>query len=111
MGRKRTRSGLTPYAWDLDSAHIRRERDKARELRQSQWWKRQLAKGQCHYCGHPCPPAELSMDHVVPVSRGGRSTKGNLVPCCKTCNNQKKQLLPTEWALYLEKIRTDRSDT
>ena len=111
MGRKRSRSELTPYAWDLDSTRIRRERDKARELRQSQWWKRQLAKGRCHYCGLPCPPAELTMDHVVPVSRGGRSTKGNLVPCCKTCNNQKKQLLPTEWALYLEKIRSGGSDT
>ncbi|MDX9785739.1 MAG: HNH endonuclease [Desulfobacterales bacterium] len=88
--------------WDDDA--IRAERQKARELRQSQWWKRKLAKGECHYCKKPTPPKELTMDHLVPLARGGRSTKGNVVPCCKECNTQKKQLLPTEWAEYLAKL-------
>ena len=39
------------------------------------------------------------MDHVVPVSRGGKSTKGNIVPCCKECNNAKKYLTPVEMLL------------
>jgi 5-methylcytosine-specific restriction endonuclease McrA len=43
------------------------------------------------------------MDHIVPIARGGRSTKGNLVPACKQCNNKKKQLLPMEWKSYLQK--------
>lgn len=34
------------------------------------------------------------MDHVIPLSRGGRSTKANLVPCCKECNAAKKADLP-----------------
>jgi 5-methylcytosine-specific restriction endonuclease McrA len=94
-----------PFAYDLSEADIRRERHKARDLRQSQWWKRRLAKGQCHYCGRAFIPAELTMDHIVPIARGGRSTKGNLVPACKSCNTQKKQLLPMEWAAYLDDLK------
>ncbi len=93
---------MQPYAYDLDDATIRRERAKARELRASQWWKRKLAKGVCGYCGRPTPPRELTMDHIVPLSRGGRSTKGNVIPACKTCNTKKKQLLPMEWEAYLK---------
>lgn len=80
-----------------DEGHQRREKEKARELRQSQWWKRRLAKGVCHYCGRRFPARELTMDHVVPVARGGKSTKGNVVPCCKECNTRKKTQLPAEW--------------
>ncbi len=36
------------------------------------------------------------MDHVIPLSQGGRSVKGNLVPCCKECNSKKKADLPPE---------------
>ena len=72
-----------------DEKHIAREREKARELRRSSWWKNELAKGICHYCGGHFPPDELTMDHIVPVVRGGRSTRGNVVVCCKECNNAK----------------------
>ena len=92
---------MQPYAYDLDDAQIRRERHKARTLRESQWWKRRLAKGVCHYCGGQVSAGELTMDHIVPIARGGRSTKGNVVTACKNCNNKKKQLLPMEWQEYL----------
>ena len=93
---------MEPFAFDLDEADIKRQRHKARQLRDSQWWKRCLAKGVCHYCKSPTPPKKLTMDHIVPVSRGGKSTKGNVVPACKECNNKKKQLLPMEWDEYLK---------
>lgn len=92
---------MEPFAFDLDEATIRRERGKARELRASQWWKRKIAKGVCGYCGRFTPRRELTMDHIVPIARGGCSTKGNVVPACKTCNTKKKQLLPMEWEAYL----------
>ena len=76
--------------------HIARERARARELRASQWWKNQLAAGICHYCGGKFPPGELTMDHVIPVARGGKSDRGNVVPCCKACNQSKKFLTPAE---------------
>lgn len=82
-----------------DEAHISRERTKARELRQSAWWRAQLARGCCHYCGGAFPPDALTMDHVVPVARGGRSTKENVVPCCSACNKSKKCLTPAEQIL------------
>lgn len=85
-------------AWfePADPEFIRRERVRARELRNSQWWKNELAKGVCHYCGGRFSPSELTMDHIVPVARGGRSSRGNVVPCCKDCNNRKKCLTPAE---------------
>ncbi|HSD11535.1 MAG TPA: HNH endonuclease signature motif containing protein [Candidatus Binatia bacterium] len=79
-----------------DDEHIRQERARARELRRSQWWKRQRAKGTCHYCGGRFPARALTMDHVVPLVRGGRSTKGNVVPACRACNTAKKYKLTWE---------------
>lgn len=90
--------------FNLEEADLKQERGKARELRASQWWKRRLAKGVCHYCGRSFSPRQLTMDHIVPVSRGGRSTKGNVAPCCKECNTAKKQLLPMEWEDYLRRF-------
>lgn len=98
---------MDPFAQSLDEADIKRERRKARELRSSQWWKRRLAKGICHYCRRPTPSEDLTMDHIVPIARGGRSTKGNVVAACKSCNNAKKQLLPMEWEAYLNGINPD----
>ena len=88
---------MDPYAYNLSETDIKRERHKAREMRKSQWWKRKCDQGVCHYCGRSFPPKELTMDHIVPIARGGKTTKGNVVPCCKECNNQKKQRLPLEW--------------
>ena len=85
-----------------DDKHVAREKQKAKELRQSQWWKNEIAKGRCHYCGRTFPPDALTMDHVLPIVRGGKSTKGNIVPCCKQCNNDKKYLTPAE--IILKKL-------
>ncbi len=79
-----------------DPKHVARERTKAKELRKSAWWKQQLAHGTCHYCGKAFPADELTMDHILPVVRGGKSSKSNCVPCCKQCNNEKKYLTPAE---------------
>lgn len=99
-----------PFAFDLGEADIRAERHKARRLRASQWWKRRLAKGRCHWCEDATPAKELTMDHIVPVARGGKSTKGNVVTACKQCNNKKKQLLPMEWETYVNSIRRSNQE-
>jgi 5-methylcytosine-specific restriction protein A len=104
MPKMKRKKNIQPFAYDLSEEDLKRARYKARELRESQWWKRRLAKGVCHYCGRPTSPQELTMDHIVPVSRGGKSTRGNVAPCCKECNTAKKQLLPMEWAQYLEQF-------
>ncbi len=80
----------------VDPRHAAHEREAARALRQSTWWQRRLAEGKCHYCGRKVAPENLTMDHIVPVARGGRSTRGNVVPCCRDCNRDKGHHLPVE---------------
>ena len=97
---------MSYFVIQVSEQEIRREKDKARELRQSQWWKNRLAKGLCHYCQRPFPVEELTMDHLVPIIRGGKSSRGNVVPACKECNNQKKYLLPMEWEEHLQRMQS-----
>ena len=93
--------------FEPDEDQIRLERNKARELRKSQWWKNRIARGECHYCREKTAPAKLTLDHIVPVSRGGRTTKGNCVPCCKECNNKKQSLLPVEWEEFVRRLENE----
>jgi 5-methylcytosine-specific restriction endonuclease McrA len=51
---------------------------------------------QCQYCGKKYPTSELSLDHVVPRSRGGRSTWENIVCACVGCNVKKGGRTPKE---------------
>ncbi|MFP6664562.1 MAG: NUDIX domain-containing protein [Deltaproteobacteria bacterium] len=81
----------------VSDAEIQRERNKARELKKTPWWKRKKASGRCHYCGVTGRADAITMDHIVPVIRGGTSTKGNVVACCKACNSEKKHRLGFEW--------------
>ena len=94
----------------IDPSALRRERAKARELRASPWWKRRIAEGVCRYCRRRVGPRNLTMDHVVPMGRGGRSTRGNVVPACKDCNSKKRSLLPWEWEEYLRGGGATRGD-
>lgn len=87
-----------------DDDDIKREKARARKLRESPWWKRKRGRGKCHYCDKKFPPSELTMDHVIPIVRGGRSEKANLVAACKECNSKKKHMLPMEWQEYLNRI-------
>ena len=88
----------------VDEALIRVERSKARELRRSRWWQQKTSTGTCWYCGQKVGFKNLTMDHVIPLARGGRSTKDNLVPCCKECNIKKKSSLPVEWEEYMDSL-------
>ena len=51
---------------------------------------------QCQYCGHNFPTSELSLDHVVPRSRGGGTTWDNSVCACVACNVRKGGRTPHE---------------
>jgi 5-methylcytosine-specific restriction endonuclease McrA len=54
--------------------------------------------GSCVYCGSE---HQLTADHVIPKSRGGKSTWENLVTACHTCNNRKDNKTPEEVGLRL----------
>jgi 5-methylcytosine-specific restriction endonuclease McrA len=92
------------YSENIGDQEIKHEKEKARSLRQTTWWMRKIQKGICYYCHREVGRKNLTMDHLVPLSRGGKSKKGNIVPACKDCNNKKKNLLPIEWEEYLQKL-------
>ena len=57
----------------------------------------------CQYCRSKLPSGSLTMDHVIPKSRGGSSTWENLVASCFRCNNLKADRTPQEAGLALAK--------
>lgn len=57
------------------------ERSNAMLFRRDRWI--------CAYCGDPFPAADLTRDHIVPTSRGGRNTWTNCVTACLGCNQKK----------------------
>lgn len=59
-------------------------------------WHRQ--NGKCAYCPSDLP-GSYHVDHVIPVSRGGRNAIGNLVLSCAPCNLSKGALFLSEWRL------------
>ncbi len=60
-------------------------------------------KNTCQYCGHRFHAADLTLDHVIPKSRGGKTRWENLVACCKKCNTRKGNRSLSEAGLNLLK--------
>ena len=54
----------------------------------------------CQYCSHSGSAEDLTFDHVVPRSRGGRTTWTNVVAACSVCNLRKGNRLPRESDMY-----------
>lgn len=54
----------------------------------------------CMYCGKT---KELTIDHIIPSSRGGKTTFENCVAACRPCNNKKNNRTPSEAKMYLKK--------
>lgn len=50
----------------------------------------------CQYCGKKCGKTHLTLDHIVPVSQGGKKTWENIVTCCRRCNQKKGGRTPTQ---------------
>lgn len=85
-----------PFYSDTSDEEIAKERRIAKDLKKTAWWKQKRSSGICHYCQNKFKVEDLTMDHLIPIIRGGKSIKANLVPCCKECNSKKKYNLPFE---------------
>lgn len=59
-------------------------------------------RNRCAYCARREP---LTMDHIVPLIRGGRHAIGNLVPVCQSCNSSKRDALLIEWRFGRRRTR------
>jgi 5-methylcytosine-specific restriction endonuclease McrA len=57
----------------------------------------------CQYCYKKFPPSELTLDHILPQSKGGRSTWENLATCCRSDNLSKADRTPEEAGMVLLK--------
>lgn len=57
----------------------------------------------CQYCGSNGAAGELTLDHVLPRSRGGATSWENLVAACRPCNNRKGDRLPEEARMPLHR--------
>jgi 5-methylcytosine-specific restriction endonuclease McrA len=57
----------------------------------------------CQYCGGHFPTENLTFDHVIPRSRGGRTVWTNVVTACEPCNLTKGRRLPGEVGLALRR--------
>lgn len=55
----------------------------------------------CQYCYVMFPDRELTLDHVLPVVRGGRKTWENIVAACRKCNQKKGDATPEEAGMQL----------
>jgi Mg2+ and Co2+ transporter CorA len=67
----------------------------------------------CHYCGKKIASKEdLTVDHVIPLSKGGRNVKDNLVISCRTCNSEKANLNAERYAEFLNitNLMSERAD-
>lgn len=66
------------------------------ELLTETQWKTLLAKynGHCAYCDKE---AKLTLDHVIPLSKGGKHSIDNVVPACLHCNSSKGARTPEQW--------------
>jgi 5-methylcytosine-specific restriction endonuclease McrA len=57
----------------------------------------------CQFCAKQFSSSELTLDHVLPRSRGGPTSWENLVACCYECNNRKGDRTPEEAGIQLER--------
>ena len=63
----------------------------------------------CQYCAQQFRPEALTFDHLIPKSRGGKTTWENVVTACSKCNLRKGNLLPD--VVKMQPINTPRSPT
>ena len=57
----------------------------------------------CQYCGEDLSDEKYTIDHVVPISKGGKSKWSNVVICCKSCNAQKGDRTPQQAKMFLRR--------
>lgn len=63
----------------------------------------------CQYCSKPLKGQDMTLDHVIPESKGGKSTWENLIACCSLCNRKKGNKTLEEWGIPL--LKTPRAMT
>jgi 5-methylcytosine-specific restriction endonuclease McrA len=82
---------------DKHNEHARQRRARLRQATIAQVTTRDIRKlmhSRCIYCGSA---ENITVDHVIPLARGGSHSIGNLTSACKTCNSKKRDSFIMEW--------------
>jgi 5-methylcytosine-specific restriction endonuclease McrA len=60
-------------------------------------------EGSCQYCSKELSRENFTLDHVIPISQGGKKNWKNIVSCCKDCNQRKGNRTPKQASMQLLK--------
>lgn len=63
------------------------------------WWQEQQMREFGGLCAYGCGRSAIGLDHIQPISLGGKSEPSNLVPACKPCNSGKRDREPGPWIM------------
>ncbi len=75
-----------------NNSMVRRRLEDASPINPSDWIELKIRHGnKCFYCGED---GKLSLDHFVPIAKGGEHKISNIVPACLRCNSRKKDKYP-----------------
>lgn len=86
----------------INNSIIKRKLDKEKVFEISQKDLKRVYKLNCINCGSK----EITLDHIIPISRGGRHSIGNLQPLCRSCNASKGTMFMVEWKQELQRRRS-----
>jgi len=83
-----------------------RTADKRKERKRTEKFRNSILKRDkktCYFCGE----LGLSLDHLIPIDKGGKTESSNLVCCCDVCNNEKGNMTEEEYRTYCKERETD----
>lgn len=78
------------------------------QFKGTKWLKNEIKKRDkycCYICGRLLNDNEITLDHIVPKSKGGKDTFDNLATCCFYCNNLKADMSLEEFKFYIELLK------
>lgn len=83
--------------WNAEKSQKRRARFRSVEIYQIT--EKELHKLYNQPCNNCCSLEQQTLDHIIPITRNGRHSIGNLQTLCKSCNSKKRQRTIMEWRL------------
>lgn len=88
---------MLPYSKKFERHKYRKQKRRKKPYRPQDKWKLFKQSNRCHYCDLELDYYEATIDHVIPLSRGGSDLIENKVIACGVCNQEKGNLLVSEW--------------